>query len=93
MAYTGSIHNDSYPSFILNADISSKYLAMYHIVATPNTVDVAIDQTKAATFAGISQETNPLKAGDAVALKSNGYSLAQAGGTVAVGAKCTVTTG
>lgn len=93
MAFTGSIHNDGVASFILNTAITSKYLAMYQLTGADNTVDVAASQANAVTFVGISQETNPINAKDAIAVKTNGFSLAQCGGTVTIGAKLTVTTG
>lgn len=89
MTYTGSVHTDGIkPTSFINgngAELSAPYLAVKLKASADNTVEVA-GAADALLFIGVTQQTNPIKSLEPVAVKQSGNTLATAGGDVTIGA-------
>lgn len=88
MSYTGSVHIDGIKpvTFIYagSATIDTPYLAQKLVLSTANAVDVA-DQSE--EIFGIAQEQNPIRVGEHLAIKTQGFTLALVGETLKIGDK------
>lgn len=85
---TGSVHADNMPTFLVSEAIA-KYLPV-KLGTDANTVDLADGATD--VVIGFAQALGQSTVGGALAVKTSGFSLALAGGSITKGAKLTCTT-